>query len=176
MKKGTGMRNKLGGLLLVAVCALAAPALGAESPAETGTIAFCANLSPDEQSAPTYSNAVGRADFVLDRADLKLSWKISYKDLSSAPTAADIYGPQRPGSNASVQFELAPPSALKAPIAGSKTLTDGLLEYLLTTRLYVNILTTKYPLGELRGQVVRIPPGEACPPPHPPARSDKAPQ
>ncbi len=169
------MRITFGSLLVLAGCAFAGPVLAAEEAApETGTISFCANLSPDEESAPTYSKAVGRVDFVLQRADLKFSWKVTYKDLSGPATSASIYGPQRPGSNASKVFDIAPATKLKSPIEGSIVLNDGQLEYLLTTRMYVNILTQKYPEGELRGQVVRIPPGEQCPAPYPPAKSDKA--
>lgn len=171
------MRDKSGLLLALAVCAVSLPAVAAEpatsTTPETGTISFCANLSPDEESAPTYSNAVGHADFVLQRSDLKFSWQVTYRDLSTDPTSAAIYGPQRPGSNASKQWDLAPKTKLKSPISGSMMLNDGQMEYLLTTRLYVNILTTKYPAGELRGQIVRIPPGEQCPLPYPPAKSDK---
>ena len=171
------MRATFGSLLALAACAFTLPAGAAESGGpETGTISFCANLSPDEESAPTYSKAVGRADFVLQRSDLKFTWKITYKDLSGPATAASIYGPQRPGSNASKVFDLAPATKLKAPIEGSIMLNDGQLEYLLTTRMYVNILTQKYPEGELRASVVRIPPGEQCPAPYPPAKSDKAAQ
>lgn len=172
------MRHKYRVLLAFAVCGFGLPATAAEPAAkdvkETGTISFCANLSPDEESAPTYSNAVGRADFVLQRADLKLTWKVTFKDLSGPATDVALYGPQRPGSNASKQWDLAEKNALKSPISGFKMLNDGQLEYLLTTRLYLNILTDKWPAGELRGQVVRIPPGEQCPPPYPPAKSEKS--
>jgi hypothetical protein len=39
-------------------------------------------------------------------------------------------------------------------------LTDAQVEYLVTGRFYVNIHTVKYPAGELRGQINRVPPRE----------------
>jgi hypothetical protein len=146
-------------------------AAAAERTAETGIIEFCANLSPDEQSAPTYSNGVGRADFVLQRSDLKFSWKITFSGLTSRPLEANLHAPQRIGSNTGVQFALAKPP-VKSPINGSLVLTGGQVEYLLTGRMYVNITTEKYKDGELRAQIQRIRPGDKCPPPYPPARSE----
>ena len=120
-------------------------------------IRFFANMSADEESAVTESPATGRAEFVLDRETMKLSWKITFKDLSTAPVAARIHGPQTPGGEAGPLFDLAP-NGLKSPLEGSHTLTDGELRYLLTDRLYVNITTQKYKQGEIRGQLQRIRP------------------
>lgn len=146
----------------------AAAAWAADRPAETGTISFCANLSPDEESAPTYSDAVGLALFTLQRADLKFSWDITFKNLTTAPVAANMHGPQRPGANAGVVFALVKKGdPIKSPIKGALILDDGQLEYLLTERLYVNITTQKYAEGELRGQLERLLPGAACPSPRP---------
>ena len=50
---------------------------------------------------------------------------------------------------------------LTSPIEGSSILNEGQLEYLLTDRMYVNILTKKYPGGELRGQLARLRPTTA---------------
>lgn len=139
-------------LVLAAMPALAAPT------EETGPIHFAAALSPDEQSAPTYSDATGHGDFVLDRATLTLSWTITFKDLSTPITAAHIHGPQRPGTNAGILIDVGD-KGLKSPLKDSFVLNEGLLEYLLAGRLYVNIHTTKYKDGELRGQLERqLPP------------------
>lgn len=140
----------------------------ADAPAATATISFCANLSPDEESAPTYSDAVGLALFTLQRADLKLTWEVSFKNLTTSPVAASIHGPQRPGANAGVVFGLVKKGdPIQSPIKGALVLDDGQLEYLLTERLYVNITTQKYAEGELRGQLERLLPGAACPAPKP---------
>ena len=130
----------------------------------TGTdgppIRFHALLSADEQSAPTTSPGVGCALFVLDRPTLELTWTITYSQLTSTATAAHVHGPQTPGGNAGVLFDLAP-DGMGNPLKGALVLNDGLLAYLLTGRVYVNLHTTQYPAGELRGQVMRLRPDEA---------------
>jgi len=117
-------------------------------------INFLAILSSEEQSAPTESPGSGRAEFILDRPTQRLEWAITYAGLTSSATGAHIHGPQTPGGNAGVLFDLAA-GGLSSPLKGSVILNDGALEYLLTGRMYVNIHTTKYPPGELRGQIMR---------------------
>jgi hypothetical protein len=122
-------------------------------------IHFFADLSADEQSAVTDSPALGRADFLLERATMKFSWTVTFRDLTSAPTAAGLHGPQTPGGNAGLLIDIAK-SGLQSPISGSAIITDGQLDYLLTGKMYVNIRTIKFDLGELRGQIMRKRPGE----------------
>ena len=167
----TSLRSASFAFVFCALGMVAGAAHAAETTPETGSIPFCVNLSPDEESAPTYGSAVGQGTFSLSRADLKFTWEISFKDLTSRPLAANMHGPQRPGANAGVVFALVGEGQpITSPLRGSLTLNDGQLEYLLTERLYMNITTQKYMEGELRGQLKRLHPGEACPPPYPPAK------
>ena len=124
-------------------------------PEETAPIRFAADLSADEESAPTESPGTGHADFTLDRATLKFSWVVTFDKLSSPLTEAVVRGPQKPGTNAGVLFELGPKTA-KSPIKGSTVINDGQLEYLLAGRMYVNLHTTKWKDGEIRGQIHRV--------------------
>ena len=119
-------------------------------------VRFYADLSADEQSTTTISNGSGRADFSLERATLRLSWRVSFGHLTSAVVGAAVHGPQRPGTNAGVQLDLGGTSRVAA-LQGSAVLTDAQLQYLLAGRMYVNIRTRKYPDGELRGQIQRLP-------------------
>ncbi len=122
---------------------------------ETAPIHFVADLSADEESAPTESPGTGRAEFTLERETLKLSWVVTFDKLSAPLTEAVVRGPQKPGTNAGVLFELGPKTA-KSPIKGSTTLNDGQLEYLLAGRMYVNLHTQKWKDGEVRGQIHRV--------------------
>lgn len=115
-------------------------------------IHFYADMSADEESAVTESPGKGRADFTLDRATLKLTWKITFDKLTSAPTALNVHGPQTPGGEAGILFDLAP-KGVKSGVEGETELNDGLLGYLVQDRMYVQLKTAKYPAGELRGQV-----------------------
>lgn len=119
-------------------------------------IYFIAKMTPDEESTPTYSPALGTGEFWLERATLKLSWKVTFSDLSGPPTVAGLYGPENVGGNAGLVVDLGV-NGLKSPLQGSVVLSDGAFQYLITTRVYANIHTKKYPEGELRGQVRRTP-------------------
>lgn len=127
--------------------------------AELGPVKFFAVLSADEQSTTTISPGIGRAEFSIDRDTVRMSWKVTYSKLTSPPLAANVHGPQRPGTNAGPQVNLAP-KGITSTLEGSAVLTDAQLEYLLAGRMYVNITTIKYPAGELRGQIQRVPPSE----------------
>lgn len=116
-------------------------------------IRFFADLSADEESAVTESPGAGRVDFVLDRRTLRLTWKVTFRRLTTPPTGLHVHGPQTPGGEAGILFELAPPRGLRDGASGEKILDDGLLGYLVQDRLYVNLQTRKYPVGELRGPV-----------------------
>jgi len=117
-------------------------------------IIFAAALSADEQSSPTESPGSGFAEVRLERETLKITWKVTYKDLTSPPIIAGLYGPENVGGNAGQIVDFAP-NGLKSPLEGSTILSDGNFQYLITGRVYVNIHTTKYKDGELRGQLRR---------------------
>ncbi|MBM3514602.1 MAG: CHRD domain-containing protein [Alphaproteobacteria bacterium] len=116
-------------------------------------IQFFAMINADEESAVTESPGSGLAEFVLDRATLKFDWKVTFKDLTSAPVGLHVHGPQTPGGEAGILFDLAPKDQIKSGLTGSMTLNDGQLIYLINDRMYVNLHTTKYPAGELRGSI-----------------------
>jgi hypothetical protein len=140
-------------MLVLTTAATAQDYTGTDGP----PIRFRALLSADEQTITTESPGVGCALFVLDRPTLRIEWTVIYKELTSAATAANVHGPQGVGSNAGVLWNLAP-DGMKSPLTGSIVLNDGQLEYLLTDRVYVNILSRGYPEGELRGQIRRLRP------------------
>ena len=142
-------------ILLLPVATLATAADSAGPP-----VRFYADLSPDEESTTTVSPGTGRADFSLERATLRLSWRVTYSKLTSGVIGAAVHGPQRPGTNAGVQLDMGA-KGFAPPLVGSAVLTDAQLQYLLAGRMYVNIRSRKYPDGELRGQIQRLPPSAA---------------
>ncbi|MDX2221302.1 MAG: CHRD domain-containing protein [Rhodospirillaceae bacterium] len=146
---GKNWTEAIGGALAVAMWLSAAQAADDD-------ILFTAKLTPDEQSAPTYSPASGVAEVRLERETLKITWKVTYQDLTGPATVAGLYGPENVGANAGMVVDLSP-NGLKSPIEGSAVLSDGTFQYLITGRVYVNIHTAKYPDGELRGQLRRQP-------------------
>lgn len=121
-----------------------------------GPVLFFADLTPGEQTATVVSSGRGRAEFSLDRATLTFSWNVSVERLTSRTLAVSVNGPQRPGTNAGVQIDLAP-RGLAPKLRGSAVLTEAQLDYLLAGRMYVNVRSSRYPNGELRGQIQRVP-------------------
>ena len=120
-------------------------------------ISFYADLSADEESAVTESPGVGRVDLVLERSTLKLSWTLIYRNTTTPATGAHIHGPQTPGGEAGIIIDLAP-KGMKSPTEGEAILTEGTMTYLVQDRLYVNLHTTKYVAGELRGHIKKARP------------------
>jgi hypothetical protein len=136
--------------------------LGAVLPAERALAAdddifFAANLTADDESTPTESPGSGRAELRLERATLKLTWKITFQGLTAPATSVALYGPENVGATAGMVVDLVAPHTkrVSSPITGSAVLSDGAFGYLITGRMYVNILTTHYKEGELRGQLRR---------------------
>lgn len=140
-------------LCALAVLTISRAAIPRAESAEDDII-FAANLTPDDQSTPTESPATGYAEVRLERATLKITWKVTYRGLTSKPIAAGLYGPENVGANAGQVVNLGV-RGLTSPIQGSEVLSDGVFQYLITGRVYVNIHTTRYKDGELRGQLRR---------------------
>ena len=120
-------------------------------------IHFSADLSDDPQRAPTDSPGVGHADFVLERETLTLSWRVTFRDLTSPPVALQMHGPVPAEGEAPPLFELAP-AGFASPVEGERTLSLGEVAYLVQHLLYVNLTTTRYPVGEIRGPVRKLRP------------------
>ena len=134
------------------------PAATVAAPANLhlGPVLFRADFTADEQTATVNSAGRGLAEFSLDRATLRFSWKVTYGRVTSRVLGVSVNGPQRPGTNAGVQIDLAPRGP--APVLqGSAVLTEAQLDYLLAGRMYVNLRSARYPDGELRGQIQRVP-------------------
>jgi CHRD domain len=114
---------------------------------------FHVDLSASHEVPPADSNGTGQADLTLDPATRQLAWKITYAALTSEVTAAHMHGPARPGNTAGVLLDLAP-GGVRNPIEGSATLSEADIDYLMLARCYINLHTTQYKGGEIRGQIV----------------------
>lgn len=140
--------------------AVAAPLLMAGAAAAEGTRDFHADLAAEWQTKYTESPGIGHADFHLDIPTMTFSWDVSFKDLTGPLVLAAVYGPAQPGANGAKFLEIAGKGA-RSPLRGSAKLTDAQVQYLLYGWTYVNLITEKYPLGEIRGQLDVRPPQEA---------------
>ena len=108
-------------------------------------------LSAAQEVPPNGSPATGQGTVDYDTVTDLLSWSVTYSDLSGPPTAAFFHGPALPTQNAGVVVPMSPDPS---PIAGSTTISDPQGADLLNDLWYVNIHTSAFPGGEIRGQVV----------------------
>ncbi|MEY4563711.1 MAG: hypothetical protein RLZZ618_2988, partial [Pseudomonadota bacterium] len=100
---------------------------------------------------PTLSKSDRLLDASLDKTTNVLKWTISYSGLTGPVTGGHFHGPAGPGENAGVAVPFSGP--LSSAIEGQATLTPAQINDLIAGRWYVNLHTTAYPAGEIRGQV-----------------------
>jgi hypothetical protein len=133
---------------LAATCALAA------DPTERR---FTAELSADNETRTVDSAGKGAATAVIDLPTLTLKWHVTYSGLTSEVTSVRLHGPAQVGANGVPFLDLAPKGA-KSPLDGSAELTEGQIQYMLARWSYIEISTKKFPKGEIRGQMIVVPP------------------
>jgi len=123
---------------------------------------YGASLDGLQEVPPNNSPATGSAMFVLD-ANQMLHVTCNFSGLLAPVTAAHIHAPAPPGVNAGIRFPLIPPAPPTSPIiltVGPLTAQD--VVNLNTGLSYINIHTTMFPGGEIRGQIfgaVSVEPG-----------------
>ncbi len=126
-------------LLVAGLCLSSLPALAQK---------YTAKLDTAQEVPAKTGNATGMATMTLDGD--KLSYEITYKDLSGAATAAHIHGPADAGANGGVMVPFSSPAS---PIKGTVNLTPEQVTNLKAGKEYVNIHTQQNPGGEIRGQI-----------------------
>lgn len=117
---------------------------------------FVAVLNGDQANAGagTGSPATGSASVSYDSVTGELAWDISWSGLQGTPTLAHFHGPALPDQNAGAQVDIFAISGDTSPSAGSTVISEAQATDLLNELWYVNLHTTEFPGGEIRGQVV----------------------
>ena len=132
----------------IAICALFAVAALSAVPASAQQY-FTATLQGSQEVPPNGGTGSGFGCFTLN-TDGTLDYDVSYMGLSTPETGAHIHGPAPVGLNAGVVFAF----ALGTPKVGTfGPLTPQQVSDLTNGLYYVNIHTTMYPGGEIRGQI-----------------------
>jgi glucose/arabinose dehydrogenase/plastocyanin len=123
-----------------------------------GTITIVSGVNADftitvdgAQEVPMATTpATGSGTATLDLVTNLFSWNITFSGLTGSQTAAHFHGAANPCSNAGVRISL--PNG--SPIIGSAGLSASDAANVLAGRWYVNIHTSLFPGGEIRGQVM----------------------
>jgi len=134
--------------LLLTLVTLAATAYAAV-PASSQQY-FYAILEGSQQVPPVNTAASGLGCFTLN-GNNTLDYQVAYYNLSSPELYAHIHGPAPVGQNGLVVFQFAGGTP-KIGTFGPLTATQ--VADLMAELYYVNIHTSKFPSGELRGQIL----------------------
>jgi uncharacterized repeat protein (TIGR01451 family) len=109
---------------------------------------FTANLTAAQETPPTNSTGAGTATILLSPDETTARVSLNFSGLTSAETDAHIHGPAAPGVVGVILFPL--PTGNVSDFQISLTPTD--VANLKNGQLYVNVHTTNFPNGEIRGQ------------------------
>ncbi len=137
-----------------ALCLAGAAALWAGPTLAASSEKFETQLSGKDQVPAVDTQGSGTATFHYNPGTHKLSWNVSYKDLSSPVTGAHIHSGAA-GANGKVLVSLTKKGATDnpSPIKGSATLTEDQAKELMSGNTYVNVHTEMHKSGEIRGQI-----------------------
>jgi hypothetical protein len=109
---------------------------------------FTANLTAAQETPPNSSTGVGTATILLSPDETSARVSLNISGLTSAETDAHIHGPAAPGVVGVILFPL--PNGNVSDFLISLTPAD--VANLKNGQLYVNVHTTNFPNGEIRGQ------------------------
>ena len=112
---------------------------------------YKADLKASAEVPPNDSKGSGTVEATYDTATKKLTYTVTYKDLTGAATAAHFHGPADEKSNAGVAVGVQ--GKVTSPIKGEATLTDAQAADLQGGKWYFNVHTEKNKGGEIRGQM-----------------------
>lgn len=138
-------RASLAGLVVAAAMSV--------TPAFAEMQTYKATLNGASQVPPVATKGIGSITCSYDTATKKLTWTVTYSDLSGPPTAAHFHGPAAAGANAGVVVPQK--DGLASPMKGEATLTDAQAADFQAGRWYFNVHTEANKGGEIRGQVTK---------------------
>ena len=137
---------------LVLASALSAGVASAQSTYE----AFLTGLG---ENPPNASPATGIGTVVLNAAQNQITVDENWSGLLAPATASHIHGPGGAGTNAAVVFPFTGVPAATSGAIPEQTfaITPTQVAWLQSGYLYMNVHTSVFPGGEIRGQLLLIP-------------------
>ena len=123
--------------------------------ASAAIISLEANIDGAQANAGvgTGSPGTGFATMTLNDVTNLFSWDISWSGLTGDETVMHFHGPALPNQNAGVQVDFGAISGTASPSMGSTIISGAQSADLLAGLWYINIHTTTFAGGEIRGQV-----------------------
>lgn len=118
-------------------------------------VKYKATLAPAAEVPPVDSKGSGALTATYDTATKKLTYNVTYKDLTGPAAAAHFHGPADAKTNAGIVVPVPASGALASPLKGEATLTDAQAADLAAGKWYFNVHTAANKGGEIRGQVMK---------------------
>jgi uncharacterized repeat protein (TIGR01451 family) len=112
------------------------------------SLLFTATLTASQETPPNNSTATGRATLLLSSDEKTARVSLTFAGLSSGQTDAHIHGPATPGVSAPAIFPLPLGQVSDFAIA----LTSSQVQDLKNGLFYINVHSSNFPTGEIRGQ------------------------
>lgn len=134
--------------LVAATAFLAMTAIAAQAATET----VKAELNGGAETPPNDSKGTGTLTGTYDPDSRKLTYDVTYDNLTGPATAAHFHAPAPAGKSSGV--ELPTKGSVASPIKGEVTLTEAQAKNLTDGETYFNVHTAKNKGGEIRGQVM----------------------
>ena len=118
---------------------------------------FRATLNGASEVPPTDTKGSGYFTAVYRPSTKVLEYRLNVVGLSGPVTIAYLQGPAGPGENAEKVVPIDGPLYRdRSSIWDGVTLTEGQAAEVLAGRWYVNVMTEKFPDGEIRGQILPL--------------------
>jgi hypothetical protein len=115
---------------------------------------FVAHLDPRQEVPATASNGYGVCVITLNNAETSISVQCTYNNLTTNLVADHIHGNAAPGVNTGILFNFAATGGPSGSFtAGPFAVTPAQVANMRAHLWYVNLHTTMFPGGEIRGQV-----------------------
>ena len=118
-----------------------------------------------EQAGGGDRDGDGNGTLVFDEIDNSLSYDIEFSGLTGTETAAHIHGPASPGLPAGVVYTILPAGSPKSGTITLQNPVDFKRDYPILEQIdelvgglwYINIHSSLFPVGEIRGQILAAP-------------------
>ena len=125
--------------------------------AEHGGAPFSTPMTQEVTSTPPYAgdpNGTGTALITVNHGQREICWEVSVSDITLPATASHIHK-AAPGVRGPIVVGLSAPDAAGRSVGCASGLDQALLRDILTNTAayYVNVHTTDYPPGAVRGQL-----------------------
>jgi CHRD domain len=140
------MNKKFSSLLVVAVFVFL---LSTTARAEI----FFAYLEGRQEVPPSGSAAKGYARVNVNESTMTLTFVVVFNNLQGTQTDAHIHAPAAIGTNASVAIGFGPVGGTSGTITGTRSITATQLAQIRAHQGYVNVHSSAFPGGEIRGQL-----------------------